>query len=93
MTVGPGLQHFRTFLKRGADGITHETHLGAAIPRRFCPNFGFHFKPHVNLGPTFCQPHRAFPWSPLSHSRPATTNHHSGSTLRYVGSYTNYLDL
>jgi hypothetical protein len=27
ITTGPGLQHFRTFLQRGADGITTDTYL------------------------------------------------------------------
>jgi hypothetical protein len=46
ITTGPRLQHFRTFLQRGADGITTDTYVIAAVPGRFCPNIGFHFKPH-----------------------------------------------
>jgi hypothetical protein len=47
ITTGPGLQHFRTFLQRGSDGITTNTCLNAAVPGHLCPNFGFHFK-HFN---------------------------------------------
>jgi hypothetical protein len=56
LTTGPGLQHFRTFLQRGADGITSDTYLQAAIPGCFCPNFGFHFKPHNEVWPTLANP-------------------------------------
>jgi hypothetical protein len=43
LTTGPGLQHFRTFLQHGADGIMPNVYLCVTIPGRFCPNFGFHF--------------------------------------------------
>jgi hypothetical protein len=56
LTTGPGLHHFRTFLQRGADGITSDTYLQAAIPGRFCPHFGFHFKPHNEVWPTLANP-------------------------------------
>lgn len=46
MTNGPGHQQFNTFLQQGEAGITTATYLGAAIPGCFCPNYGFHFKPH-----------------------------------------------
>jgi hypothetical protein len=65
MTTGPGLQHFRTFLTRGAEGITAATYLGAAIPGQFCPNFGFHFKPHNNVWPTDTNPIEHFSTSAL----------------------------
>jgi hypothetical protein len=48
--------HFRTFPQRGADGITSDTYLQAAIPGHFCPNFGFHFKPHNEVWPTLANP-------------------------------------
>jgi hypothetical protein len=48
----PGLQHFRTFLQLGTDGITTDTYLKAAVPGRFCPNFGSHFKPHNKVWPS-----------------------------------------
>jgi hypothetical protein len=60
MTVGPGHQHFSTYLQRGTAGITATTYLGAAIPGRFCPNFGFHFKPHNNKWPTDSHPTEHF---------------------------------
>jgi hypothetical protein len=44
-TTGPALQHFSTFLQRGTAGITPATYFHNAIPGRFCPNFGYHFKP------------------------------------------------
>jgi hypothetical protein len=65
MTTGPGLQHFWTFLTRGAEGITAATYLGAAIPGQFCPNFGFHFKPHNNVWPTDANPIEHFSTSDL----------------------------
>jgi hypothetical protein len=43
-TVGPGLVHFQTYLARGKAGITTDTYLGAIIPGRLCPNFGYHFQ-------------------------------------------------
>jgi hypothetical protein len=49
MTSGPGQQQFNAFLQRGEGGITAATYLGTAIPGRFCPNFGFHFKPHAMM--------------------------------------------
>jgi hypothetical protein len=55
MTSGPG-QQFNTFLQRGEAGITAATYLGAAIPGRFCPDFGFHFKPHNDVWPTESNP-------------------------------------
>jgi hypothetical protein len=54
MTTGPGLQHFRTFLTRGAEGIINKTYLGAAIPGNLCPDF--HFKPHNDVWPTDANP-------------------------------------
>jgi hypothetical protein len=56
LTTGPGLHHFWTFLQRGADDITSDIYLQAAIPGRFCPNFGFHFKPHNEVWPTLDDP-------------------------------------
>jgi hypothetical protein len=56
LTTGPGLHHFWTFLQQGADGITSDTYLQAAIPGRFCPNFGFHFKPHNEVWSTLADP-------------------------------------
>jgi hypothetical protein len=56
LTTGPGLQHFCTFLKGGGEGITANTYLKAAIPGRFCPNFGFHFQPHNKIWPTLADP-------------------------------------
>jgi hypothetical protein len=56
LTTGPGLQYFQTFLQQGANGITSNTYLQAAIPGRFCPNFGFHFKPHNEVWPTLADP-------------------------------------
>jgi hypothetical protein len=50
------LQHFWTILQRGADRITTDTYLNAAVPGRFCPNFGFHFKPHNEVWPTLADP-------------------------------------
>jgi hypothetical protein len=55
-TVGPGLAYFQTFLRRGEEGITESTYLGAAIPGQFCPNFGYHSKPINNLWPTPVDP-------------------------------------
>jgi hypothetical protein len=55
-TVGPGLVHFQTFLNRGAAGINDTTYLGADLPGRFCPNFGFHFKTVNNSWPTPANP-------------------------------------
>jgi hypothetical protein len=56
LTTGPCLQHFRTFLQRGTDGIMPDTYLRTMIPGRFCPNFGFHFQPHNKIWPTFFDP-------------------------------------
>jgi hypothetical protein len=56
LTAGPGLQQFLTFLKQGGEGITLETSLNAAIPGRFCPNFGFHFQPHNKIWPMLVDP-------------------------------------
>jgi hypothetical protein len=56
ITMGPGLQHFWTFLQRGTNGITRDTYLQAAIPGRLCLNFGFHFKPHDEVWPTLADP-------------------------------------
>jgi hypothetical protein len=55
-TTGPALQHFSTFLQRGTVGITPPTYFHAAIPGRFCPNFGYHFKPHNQVWPTLADP-------------------------------------
>jgi hypothetical protein len=46
MTIRSGQQHLNTFLQRGVAGTTAATYLGAAIPERFCLNFGFRFKAH-----------------------------------------------
>jgi hypothetical protein len=57
MTSGFGQQQFNTFLQQGEAGITEVTYLlGAAIPGRFCPNFGFRFNPHNNVWPTKSNP-------------------------------------
>jgi hypothetical protein len=64
LTTGPGLQHFRSFLQRGTDGITSDTYLKTTIPGRFFPNFGFHFQPHNKIWPTLFDPLEHFK-SPL----------------------------
>jgi hypothetical protein len=51
MTIGPGLQHFSTYLKRSDKGITAEIYLGTTIPGRFCPNLGFISNPTMTTGP------------------------------------------
>jgi hypothetical protein len=56
MTSESGQQQFNTFLLRSEAGITKATYLGAAIPGRFCPDFGFHFKPNNNVWPTESNP-------------------------------------
>jgi hypothetical protein len=56
MTSGPGQQQFNSFLQRREAGITASTYLGAANPGRFCPNFGFHFKPDNDVWPTESNP-------------------------------------
>jgi hypothetical protein len=44
-------------LTRGAAaGITDSTYLGAEIPGRFCPNFGYCFQPVNSLWPTPANP-------------------------------------
>jgi hypothetical protein len=59
-TTGPGLQHFWTFLQRGTDGITPDMYFHTVIPGRFCPNFGFHFRPHNLVWPTLNDPTEHF---------------------------------
>jgi hypothetical protein len=54
--TGPLVQHFSAFLQCGTAGITPATYLQATIPGRFCPNFGFHFKPHNQVWPTLADP-------------------------------------
>jgi hypothetical protein len=56
--VGPSLVHFQTFLHRRAARIKPSTYLGlgAAIPRRFCPDFGYNFQPVNNAWPTPVNP-------------------------------------
>jgi hypothetical protein len=60
MMIRLDLQHFCTFVQSGAEGITAETYLGAAVSGHFFPSFGFHFKPHNGIWPTDINPIKHF---------------------------------